>query len=280
MATFFSYFTQMLLLLCLPPFLFGFVAFGAHSLYGMLVGEQEGRPLLLAVSALSTPLRELGHVIACVICLHRIEDVRFLNIHDPDGEWGYVEHSYNPRNPLAILGNFLYALGPVATGLSAVLIIFSLCFYGVLPPFFSEIEALNAAGAGFTAYVKAAVSLIPAMFTVGGAPMVLRILGCALLLAVCFGIYISFSELKDALGGFAVFAVLAALATGVLMLFDDRVMRIAFGGIRAYATGVTALFSVVLLCFAVLLIVGLVFRTFCTLFSRSEDDQSNQIEGR
>ncbi|MBR6728485.1 MAG: hypothetical protein IKM08_09860, partial [Clostridia bacterium] len=123
---------------------------------------------------------------------------------------------------------------------------------------------------GLGAYVKAAISLIPGLFTTGSAPMVLRILGCVLLLAVCFGIYVSPIELKDALGGLAIFSVLATVVAGVLMLFDDRVLRIFFGGIRAYAAGVTALFLVVLLALAALIVIGLLFRIARMFFSRGD----------
>lgn len=262
---------ELILLCCAPPFLFGLVVFGGYRLYCMLVGEDEaGRPWLMAVAALSTPLREVGHVIACMLCWHRIEDMRLLDLRSPDGEWGYVEHSYNPRNPVAIFGNFLYALGPVAVGLCAVLLIFATCFYGVLPSFFNEISALNAAAAGIGDYARAAFSLIPTMFTADGAPMLLRVFGCVLLLAVCVGIHVSVAEMMDALGGFLIFSGFSAVAAGALLLFDDRVRRIFFGGLRAYAAGVTALFAVVMLCLAALLAVALIFRVMRTLFSRGD----------
>lgn len=266
MGGFLTYFFEILLLTCAPPVLLGLAVWGCRQLYCMLVGYRSGRSMQMAVSVLSTPLRELGHVIVCMVCLHRIDDMRLINIHDPDGELGFVEHSYNPRNPVAVLGNFLYALGPVLTGLCAVLLIFLTCFYGVLPPFFETVAALGESGAGLGAYVKAALSLIPAMFGAGGAHVMLRILGCLLLLLLCMGIHVSLSELKDALSGFAVFSVLAALAVLVLMLFDSRVIRIAFAGLRSYATAVTALFIVVLLAAAALVAVGFVFGALRTLF--------------
>ena len=271
MGTFLSCFLQLLLLTCLPPFVFGLAAWGLQWFYRMLVGDRQGRPLLVAVSALSTPLREMGHVLACMLSFHRIEEMRLLDLQAPDGEWGFVEHSYHPRNPIAIFGNFLYALGPVFTGLVAVLIIFFTCFYGVLPPFFEEIRALGEAGAGFGAYVKAALSLIPAMFTAGEAPMVLRIIGCVLLLAVCCGIHISPAEVSDAVGGALIYALLLVPISGILMLFDARVLRMTYDGLRGYATGVTALYAVVLLALAALVVLGFVFGVIRTLFTRSDD---------
>lgn len=276
MGNFLSCWVQMILLTCVPPILFGLAVWGCRQLYFMLVGYGAGRPLLLAASLLSTPLREAGHVIACMISLHRIEDMRLINVHDPEGELGFVEHTYNPRNPIAVLGNFLYILAPVALGLLAVMLIFLTCFYGVLPAFFEEIGALGEARAGFGAYVGAAFSLIPAMFTTGSAHILFRIIGCLLLLALCLGIHIPLTELKDAISGFGVYAVIAAFASFVVVLFDDRVLRMVFSGLRAYATGVTALFVVVLLCAAVLVALGLLFGVLRTLFGWDQIEENEE----
>ena len=265
--SFVSSLTQIIMLTCLPPVLFGLAVWGCRQAYCLFVGEDSGRPLILAASVLSTPLRELGHAMMAVLTFHRIEDFCLLNAYDPDGELGFVEHSYNPRNPIAVLGNFFYALGPVVTGLGAVLLVFLVCFHGVLPPFFEEIAALGEAGAGFGAYAKAALSLIPKMFTEGDTGVLARIVGCLLLLAICFCAHITPTELMEALWGFVVFALMAALSTGILLLFDERVMRIALAGFRTYATVLTALFAVVLLCSAAAVALGFAFGVLRTLFN-------------
>jgi len=266
-VSFISSFTQILMLSCLPPCLFGLAVWGCRQAYCFFVGEDAGRPLILAASALSTPLRELGHAMMAVLTFHRIEDFCLLNVYDTDGELGFVEHSYNPRNPIAVLGNFFYALGPVVTGLGTVLLIFLSCFHGVLPPFLEQIAALGEAGAGFGAYVAAALSLIPKMFSTGEASVLARIIGSLLLLAVCFCAHITPTELIEALWGFVIFSLLTALSTGILLLFDDRVMRIALSGFRTYATVLTALFSVVLLFAAAAVAIGFVFGVLRTLFN-------------
>ena len=88
-----------------------------------------------------------------------------------------------------------------------------------------------------------------------------------LLLAVCFCAHVTPTELMEALGGFVVFSLLAALSTGILLLFDDRVMRIAISGFRTYATVVTALFLVVLLFAVAAIAIGFVFGVIRTLFN-------------
>lgn len=273
---FWTCFVEILGLFCFPSVLIGLIVWACRSLYCFFVGNQSGYRLIKAASVLSTPMREVGHAMMAVLFWHRIEDVQLLNIGDPDGEFGFVEHSYNPRNPVALLGNFFYAMGPVVLGLLAVSLIFLTCFHGVLPAYFDEIRALGDAGAGVGEYLKAAFSFIPKMFTLGEAAMWLRVIGCALLVFLCLGIYVSPLELMEAASGIAILVGLVMAASGVMMLFDDRVMRIAIGGLRSFSTVVIALFLVVLVFSAGLLAFGALFGLIRTLFNIDSVDASNE----
>lgn len=269
-------FFEILCLFCLPPVLIGLAVWGCRMLYCFFVGDRSGFTLIKAVSVLSTPLREAGHAMMAVIFWHRVEDMQLLNLNDPDGEFGFVEHSYNPRNPVALLGNFFYAMGPVVLGLVAVSLIFLTCFRGVLPAYFDEIRALGETGAGIGAYLRAAFLLLPKMFTAGEAGVFPRIIGCLLLVLVCLGIHASPSELFEALSGALILAVLAFVASGVMMLFDDRVMRIALSGIRSFSTVVTALYLVVLVFAAGVLLIGALYGVMRTLFNIDRVDISDE----
>lgn len=273
---FWTCFVEILGLFCFPSVLIGLIVWACRSLYCFFVGNQSGYRLIKAASVLSTPMREVGHAMMAVLFWHRIEDVQLLNIGDLDGEFGFVEHSYNPRNPVALLGNFFYAMGPVVLGLLAVSLIFLTCFHGVLPAYFDEIRALGDAGAGVGEYLKAAFSFIPKMFTLGEAAMWLRVMGCALLVFLCLGIYVSPLELMEAASGIAILVGLVMAASGVMMLFDDRVMRIAIGGLRSFSTVVIALFLVVLVFSAGLLAFGALFGLIRTLFNIDSVDASNE----
>ena len=264
---FWTCFVEILGLFCLPSVLIGLAVWLCRSLYCFFVGNGSGYRLIKAASVLSTPLREVGHAMMAVLFWHRVEDVQLLNISDPDGEFGFVEHSYDPRNPIALLGNFFYAMGPVVLGLLAVSLIFLTCFHGVLPAYFAEISALGETGAGVGEYLKAAFSFIPKMFTLGEAAMWLRVLGCALLVFLCLGIYVSPVEIFEAVSGIVILIGLVMAASGVLMLFDDRVMRIAISGLRSFSTVVIALFLVVLIFAAGMLALGAAFGVVRTLFN-------------
>ncbi len=260
-------FTEILLLLCVPPVVFGLGVWLCRRLFCWFVGDDSGRPLILFTSVLSVPLREAGHAMMAVLFLHRVEDMRLLDLRAADGEFGFVEHSYNPRNPVALLGNFFYALGPVAVGLFAVLILLLSCFGGIIGPFFDTVELLGESGADFGAYAKAAFSLLADMFTAGHANVVVRILGCVLMAMICLGIYVTPGELTDAISGILLTGGLVALLSGALMLFDDRVTRNVLHGIRSFSTAVSALFLIVLAFAAALVVIAILFGVIRTLFN-------------
>lgn len=265
---FFAAFFEILCYVCVPPFAFGLAIWACRRAFCFFVGDDSGLPLIHAVSVLSTPVREAGHAMTAVLFWHRLEDVRLLNLHDPDGEYGYVEHSYNPRNPIAILGNLFYALGPAITGLFLELVLLLSCFNGILGPFFDTISALGEQGAGFLSYASATWSLLPDMFTKGGSHVVLRIVGCILLLMICLGIHITPREIYEALPGLGIFAVLVAAGVGLMMLFDDgRVGNIVLAVFRTYATAVTAMFLVALAFSLALVLLGVLFGVLRTLFN-------------
>ena len=259
MGNFLPLFSEWILLLCVPPILFGLVLYACGRLFAFLTGAGRGRPLLLAANALSTPLREGAHALVAVLFLHRVEDICLFTAHGENGEFGYVEHSYNPRNPIALLGNFAYALAPVAFGLFAVTIVFLSCFYGVLPPFIAEVKALGESGADFGAYARAAFSLIPALLGAESASVFAKIVGILVLLLVSLGVSVTPTELADAFSGFLIFAGIGALLSLLLSLFDSRIARAMRLSLAAFSTTVTALFLAVCLAGALWLLAGAVF---------------------
>ena len=266
MGNFLTVFASLALLTLAPPVVFGLAVWLCQRLFCALVGEYSGRPLLLAAHCLSTPLREAGHALGCLLFFHRVEEISFFNPNDPDGELGFVEHSYNPRNPLALLGNLAYALAPIAIGLFAVLVIFLSCFNGVIEPFFAEIAALGERGASFGEYVSTTFSVIPAVFS-GETNVFGGIIGAILLLLICLGIHVTPQDLLDALSGFLIFGGVAVLAAFALALLNDmRIIKMITTVLGGFAATVTALFALVLLAALALLIVGGVFFLIRTLF--------------
>ena len=258
MGNFFSLFFQILMFSAVPLILPGLAVWFLRQVFVQLVGTRAGRPFLIATFALSTPLREAGHVAMSVLFWHRVEEVRFLDLNAADGEMGYVEHSYHPRNPIAQLGNFFFALGPVLLGLAAVLIIFLVCFGGVMEEFFMELSALGGTGTPAD-YLRVGAGLIPKMVLSDKVSVFPKMFGALLLLLLCMGVFVSISELLDGLFGAALYAGLAFVAAVLLALLDERAQRVVTDGLRAFATGVLALYLPILLAVGVLLLAAAIF---------------------
>ncbi len=261
---------QILVLVCGPLVGFGLVVFLCRQLFVALVGTRAGRPFLLVAFALSTPLRELGHAFMAVICCHAVEDVKLLDLHALDGELGYVEHSYNPKNPIALLGNFLYALGPLVFGMLAVYLIFLLSFGNAISELSGTVAALGDGGGDLSDYLSAAAGLLPAMGR-GGISFG-KIVGGLLLLLLCMGAFVSVQELIDGFSGFLIFSGISALFTAVLLLFDARVQRLVLDALRSYAAVVTALNLALLLALAALLLLAAVWFLYRFLFLDERTD--------
>lgn len=275
MTNLLSCFLQVLLLTCVIPIAFGLAVYICRGIFISLVDPHSGRQLLVGCLAPSTPLRELGHAVAAVLFMHRITECSFLNPHDPDGELGFVEHSYNPRNPVAVLGNLFYALAPLAVGLFAVYAVLLLCFGSVMTDFSAELADIAQRDGGFLAYMRAAAMLLPAMLR-ADTGVFLKIVGFVLLLFLCMGVFVSTGEVLEALGGFCIYAALAFAFCGALMLFDTRVQNLVLGGLRRFCVTVTALFMAVLVAVAVWVALAAFYFVLRTLFSTPEQSTALQ----
>lgn len=261
MGNYLSALLQILVFTCGPLVVFGLLLSFCRSLFIRLIGtDGRGRMLLSAALAPTTPLRVLGNAIMAILFAHRITDICFLNVRDPDGELGFVERSYNARNPFAVLGHFFYALGPAMLTLAAVFAVCAACFGDVLPQFVGEISALTESGGDVFDYIDATRAVIPSMFARGGAGFILKLIGWLLLLVLCMGVFVSAAELLEGFLGWLLYVVLAAFGAAVLMLFDARAQRIALGALGGFASLVTALYLISLLAMAALLALAGVYR--------------------
>ena len=268
--SFLEYYLQMLLFTAAVPLGFSLLIGVCNKAFCGLVGSGRGRPILIALHAVLTPVREFAHLVAAVVTFHHVGDFCLLNLHDPEGELGFVEHSYNRRNPVAVFGNYLFAVLPAVFGLFLAMLTVFVCFRGAFAGLAESTAALVQAEAGFGEYARLALGFLPAMFFDATTGVLGKIIGALILLVLSLGIYVSLEDLTNAVGGIVYYALLVLLFAGVTALFDARARRLILLNFRTLATSVTALFIVVLVFAAAALVLGFLIFLARTLLGNGE----------
>jgi len=264
--SFLEYYLQILIFTAALPLGFGLAVYFCYRAFCSLVGVGRGRPILFFLHVMLTPIREFAHLVACIISFHRVGDFCLLNPYDPEGEIGFVEHSYNRKNPVAVFGNYLFAVLPAALGLFLSAVVVLVCFRGAFGELSREVAALVEAGASFGDYASLALSFLTLMFRDATSSVFAKIVGCLLLLLISLGVYVSLDDLYSALSGMLLYGVLAAAFAGVTALFDARARRLILKGFHTFATAITALYTVVLVFAAAALLLGFLVFLWRTLF--------------
>lgn len=150
---------------------FGLVINFISQLTFKSLGNSLGPKGTYLVAWLGTPIHELGHALFCLIFLHNIEEIRFFKPDQPTGTLGYVYHTWNPKNPWQVLGNFFIGIGPMVLGCG---VLFGL-FYFLIPNSgnawnniianVSSLEKGSAIGAYLSVFRDSSLSIIKLIFT-------------------------------------------------------------------------------------------------------------------
>lgn len=272
MANYLSCLLQVLLLVCGPLAVLGCAVYLLRTLFTYLVGHENlGRRMLVLALAPSTPVRVVGGAAMAILFGHRIDDICFLNVRDPDGELGFVENSYHPLNPIAQLGKLFLALVPALLCAFAVFLVFLVCFGSVMPDFIREVMDISYAQGDFAAYAGAVGRMLGAMFAASGWRLVLRLFGAVLIVALSMGAFVSSTELVGAFFGSMIFGGIGVLFTAFLMLFDMRAQRLFIGGLHAYTAILSGVYAVILIASLLLVLIGVVLFLVRTLTDRTRE---------
>lgn len=102
-------------------FFIGFLISLCNRLFYKIVNQNKA--ICYVTGFLGTPIHELSHALFCLIFFHKIDEIKLFQIDDANGVLGYVKHSYNKKNPWALLGNYFIGVAPIITG-SALLFVF------------------------------------------------------------------------------------------------------------------------------------------------------------
>ena len=93
-------------------------------------------------SVVGTPVHELGHAVMCLPFAHKITKIKLWSPKATNGVYGFVEHSYNRKNPWARLGCLFIGLGPILSGIGVVILTLLLCFPSAWQSYLAASRAL------------------------------------------------------------------------------------------------------------------------------------------
>ena len=166
-----------------------------------------GRKGVYLVAWLGTPIHELGHAFFCFLFLHRIEEIRLFSPDPVTGTLGYVNHTWNRRNPWAVLGNFFIGIGPVILGSAVLFGLFLWLVPGGSAAWDSIMDGVRAAGdfTSWRSYVSllgdSSLAMVRAMFTVENLGTWRFWIFLYLAVCVASNLRLSLSDIKGALSG-------------------------------------------------------------------------------
>jgi hypothetical protein len=221
------------------------------------------------VAWLGTPVHELSHVLFCLVFFHRIDEVRFFEPDPVVGTLGYVRHTWNRRNPWAVLGNFFIGIGPVLVGGG---VLFGL-FYWLVPGSHAAWRSITAIGSSgdFTAWQSyltvfrdSSLLLVRTLFTMEN--LATWRFWVFLYLAVCVAsnVRLSPSDARGALSGLGCVVLPFLLVNLVAMLAGaagDRFLPFT-------ASSLGTAYSVFMLAFTVALVGFVIIYLFAVLVYR------------
>ncbi len=199
-------------------------------------------------SLTGTVVHECSHALCCLVFGHRITEMRLFE-NDPDtGTAGYVNHSYNPKNPYQVAGNFFIGLAPVFIGATLIYAASVMLLDFPLPDFKAGEGAVDGARL-FSQMLKilrvSLKDMLDKLFLMKNLKDWRFYLFLYLAFSVGSGVTLSSEDIKGAAKGLACILVLLLLFNMATYWKDDLFSRfaIACGGVMGafYAVIILAL---------------------------------------
>lgn len=197
----------------------GLVAWLARQTFMYFVGNS-ATAVLYASSVVGTPVHELGHALMCIPFAHRITDMKLLLPPSRRSRTlGYVEHSYNRKNPWAVFGNLFISFGPIFSGLGVMILVLNLCFPAQWNAYLDSSRAMVESGASLQEMSSIVFSLLFSLFERFEEDAVRSTVGMIIILSVAQHITLSFADLKGCFTALLMYTGIVAAFAGVTMLF-------------------------------------------------------------
>ena len=195
----------------------GLVAWAARKIFMYFVGDS-ATLVLYASSVVGTPVHELGHALMCIPFAHRITDMKLLLPPSRRSRTlGYVEHSYNRKNPWAVFGNLFISFGPIFSGLAVMILVLNLCFPSQWNTYLDSARTMVASGASVQEMSATVFSLLLSLFERFEQDAVRSVVGLIIILSVAQHITLSFADLKGCFTALLMYTGIVAIFAGITM---------------------------------------------------------------
>jgi hypothetical protein len=177
-----------------------------------------------ATGFIGTPIHELSHAFMCLIFFHKIVEIKLFQIDEKNGTLGYVNHSYNKKNPYQLMGNYFIGIAPILCGTAIIYFAIKL----LLPDVFNEITAYLV---DFSLLQNGGFSWNSILYFFATFYDIIKTLFCGIsegytwwifmLIAFCIALHMNLSgaDIKNSLLGLPVVIILLAIINIVLGLF-------------------------------------------------------------
>jgi hypothetical protein len=200
--------------------------FGLLIFTGLILGFLERWSSVLRYKALGmksiyltafigVPVHEIGHLIMAKIFCHRITKVRFFQF-SKKGTLGKVDSSYSKKNPYQRLGLFFIALGPIFSGIGAIVLFMYLLLPGLYTKFIEHLRGLEELG--FKAFSDSFVFLLEIIFSSDNIGSLSFWIFIFLAVSVSSHIALSRADMKGAFQGLVFIYTLFFVSNLILLL--------------------------------------------------------------
>ena len=196
----------------------GLVAWLARKIFMYFVGDS-ATLVLYASSIVGTPVHELGHALMCIPFAHRITDMKLLLPPSRRSRTlGYVEHSYNRKNPWAVFGDLFISFGPIFSGLGVMILVLSLCFPAQWNTYLESSRTMIDNGSDVQQITASILVLLSSLFQSFDRDAARSIVGLVIILSVSQHITLSLADLKGCFKALLMYTGIVAVFAGVTML--------------------------------------------------------------
>ena len=255
---FIIYYLKLLALTLGVIFVCGFAVRFLAWAFSRLSGSSSGT-FFDITSIIGTPVHELGHAIMCLLFGHKIVRMKLWSPSHPNGVYGYVEHSYNRKNPWARLGSLFIGVGPIFSGLGVIILMLWLCFPNQWDAYLTSSKAAFTTDATMSQILSTVFSLFANIFRGFGENWWRSLIGLIVILPISLHITLSWQDVKSAAGALPLYLLLLlifALPTMLLNVSASITSTLWLWNVRALA-----LFCLVIAFSAIWVLLALLVKT-------------------